>query len=205
MQVNCPIQPLVRTALICAFAALVACATQKPAIRATLEPSAQLSSYRTYGFVAEPGTNRSGYTTPMTNYLKAAIRTEMDARGYHYVELAADPDLVVNFNANAREKADVQSRPTAGYGGYYGGGYYGYRGGMYAVGPVYSATEVETVRYKVGTVNVDLADARKKQLIWEAIAEARLTEEMMKDPQPAVNSVVAEMFTKFPGRAAGAP
>jgi hypothetical protein len=47
----------------------------------------------------------------------------MDARGYRKVD--TNPDLLVNFNANVQEKADVESMP-----GPYAGGYYGYRGGM---------------------------------------------------------------------------
>ncbi len=66
----------------------------------------------------------------------------------------------------------------------------------------YSAPEVNTVRYKVGTANIDIVDMQKKQLVWEGIAEARLTDKMMKDPRTAISAVIAEMFTQFPGRAA---
>ena len=33
----------------------------------------------------------------------------------------------------------------------------------------------ETMHYKVGTANIDVVDARRKQLIWVAVAEGRLT------------------------------
>ena len=61
--------------------------------------------------------------------------------------------------------------------------------------------EVETVRYKTGTANVDVVDLSKKQVVWEGIAEARLTDKMMKDPRTAINGVITEMFLQFPGRA----
>jgi hypothetical protein len=128
----------------------------------------------------------------MTSYLKDAIRREMDARGYRYVE--GDADLLVNFNANSRENVDVRSSPGPTF------GYYGYRGGLYGGAAIATSPEVETVRYKVGTANVDIVDTRRNQLIWEGIAEGRLTDEVMKDPQAAVNSVITEMFTKFSGR-----
>ena len=63
--------------------------------------------------------------------------------------------------------------------------------------------EVQTVRYKVGTANVDVVDLSKKQVVWEGIAEARLTDKMMKDPRTAISGVITEMFLQFPGRAAG--
>jgi hypothetical protein len=194
--------PLSPAPLLCVLVVLAACAHPKPTIRTSADPSAQMSSYRTYTFAEHPGTDRGGYSTMITGYFKDAIRSEMDARGYQYVE--GDADLLVNFNANAREQVDLRSSPapTYGYGYYAGYGYYGYRTGMYGVGPSYAAgTEVDTVRYKVGTANVDVADPRKKQLLWEGIAEGRLSDKSMKDPKPAISSLIKEMFAEFPGRA----
>ena len=85
----------------------------------------------------------------------------------------------------------------------YGAGYYGYRGGMYGGGWYGGGTEVETVRYKVGTANIDVVDASKRQLVWEGIAEGKLTDKVMKDPRGAVNLVVTEIFKQFPGNVGG--
>ena len=169
-----------------------------PTIRSNADPSANLSSYKTYMFAEKTGTDGQNFSTPITSYFKESIRREMDARGYKYVE-GGPAELLVNFNANARENVDVRTTPGATY-GY--GGYYGYRGGMYGYGAAY-APEVQTVRYKVGTANVDVVDLSKKQVVWEGIAEARLTDKMMKDPRTAISGVITEMFLQFPGRAAG--
>jgi hypothetical protein len=175
-----------------ALGLLTAC-TSKPEIRANTAPAANLSAYKTYTFVTNPGTDRGGVSTPLTGYFKEAIRREMDARGYQFVE-GTEADLLVNFNANARENVDVRSTPAPTY------GYYGYRGGMYG-GYSYGVSDVETVRYKVGTANVDVVDARKKQLLWEGLVEGKLHSHVMKDPKAAVDKVITEMFLKFPGRA----
>lgn len=172
---------------------LISACASKPDVRSNTAPAANLSAYRTYTFVPNPGTDRNGVSTPLTGYFKEAIRREMDARGYRFVE-SGDADLLVNFNANARENVDLRSTPAPTY------GYYGYRGGMYG-GWGYGGTEVETVRYKVGTANIDVVDAAKKQLVWEGIIEGRLTDKVMKDPRTAVNKAVTEMFLKYPGRA----
>ena len=69
-----------------------------------------------------------------------------------------------------------------------------------------AAPDVQTVRYKVGTANIDIVDWRQKQLVWEGVIEGRLTDKMMENPQAAIDAAVAEMYTKFPGRAgAGNP
>lgn len=61
--------------------------------------------------------------------------------------------------------------------------------------------EVETVRYRQGTANIDVVDLTRKQIVWEGIAEARLTDKMMKDPRTAISNVIAEMFLQYPGKA----
>ena len=143
------------------------------------------------------GTDKAGYSSLITQHFKTAIDTEMSGRGYRKVD--ADADLLVNFMANAAEKTDVRSTPSSSV--TMGMGYYGYRGGMYAGMPVYSTPDVETVRYKVGTANIDVVDAHQKKLIWTGVAEGRLSDEAMKNPQPAIANVVTQMFSEFPGRA----
>jgi len=101
-------QPGRISALAVVIGLLVACEST-PQINAVTAPSANLSSYKTYGFVAQPGTNRGGNTTPLTTYFETSIARQMDARGYHKVD--TNPDLLVNFNANVQEKADVESMP----------------------------------------------------------------------------------------------
>jgi hypothetical protein len=89
--------------------------------------------------------------------------------------------------------------PTMGMGVGYGG-YYGYRGSMYAAWPMYT-NDVSTVRYQVGTLNVDVVDARRKQLVWEGVAEGKLRKETMQNPEPAIRSVINQLYQSYPGRA----
>ena len=181
-----------RLSLIAIAALVVAGCETGAQVRSVSEPGANLASYRTYSFAAQPGTNRGGNVTPLTTFFETAITREMNARGYQQVESGGD--LMINFNARVTEKADIQSTPGAGP--YYGYGYYGYRGGLYA-GP-----EVQTVRYKVGTANIDVVDAKRKVVVWEGIAEQELTSDVMQHPEAAVSAAVTKMFTQFPGRAA---
>ena len=185
---------LVGSLVVAVGVALGGCAASKINTRSQSDPSVNLASYKTFGFVAEPGTNRGGYSTPITTYFKTALTRELTARGYTYSETS--PDLLVNFNTNAREQVDIRSTPSMSY----GYGYYGYRGGMYAAGPI-GGTDVQTVRYKQGTANIDLVDAAKKQLVWEGIAEGKITDTMMKNPQATIDSVITDMFVNFPVKA----
>jgi len=159
-------------------------------------PQANFGSYETFGWAEELGTDRSGYETAITQYFKSAVRREMEALGYRYAE--QDPDLLVNFFANAERQTGVRTRQSPTF----GAGYYGYRYGLYGAWPVY-ATEVDTFDYTVGTANIDLVDAERRQLIWEGRAEGRLTERVLINPQQAIDDVVDEIFQRFPMQAGG--
>lgn len=184
-----------RMAALVALTALFAagCATTGgPKTRIDYDRSADFSVYRTYGFPKETGTDRGGYSTLVTSYLKSAMSAQMDARGYKFSE--EHPDLLVNFYMNTRERTELRPSPNAtlGY------GYYGYRYGLYNAWPLYG--EDRTVTYKVGTLNIDIVDAEKKQLVWEGVAEGRVGEEELQNPKVAINGVVTELMRQYPGR-----
>lgn len=181
-----------RFVVVCATALLVAgCATTSaPKARIDYDKKADFSVYRTFGFPKETGTDRGGYSTLVTSYFKNSITTAMEARGYKYS--AEHPDLLVNFYMNTRDR--TETRPDVGF----GYGYYGYRRGLYSPWPLYEADRIET--YKVGTINVDIVDAEKKQLVWEGVSEGRVTDEAMGNPKVTINAVVTDLMRQYPGR-----
>jgi hypothetical protein len=178
------------TPLLTLLIVLTGCASA-PNIRTDYDHGANFTSYRTYGFPAETGTDRAGYSTLITGHFKRAVSREMEARGYRFD--AEKPDLMVNFFASSTERTDVQSTPRVSF----GTGFYSYRLGLYTEWPLYDRN-VTTLHYKVGTASVDVVDAARKQLIWEGRAEGRLTEKMLNDPGPAVDKAVADIFSKYP-------
>ncbi len=68
----------------------------------------------TFGFPEQTGTDRGGYSTIVTDYFKAAVKQQMEMRGYRYVD--ENPSLLVNFYANVRERTEVRSRPGGSLG-----------------------------------------------------------------------------------------
>jgi Domain of unknown function (DUF4136) len=178
---------------ICAAALIAGCAANRaPNTRIDYDKSVDFSVYRTFGFPKETGTDRGGYSTLVTSYFKSALTTAMEARGYKYTD--ENPDLLVNFFMNTRERTEL--RP--GFDSSLEYGYYGYRYGLYSAWPRYD--DDRTVTYKVGTINVDIVDAEKKQLIWEGVSEGRVSDEAMMTPKVTVNAVVTELMRQYPGR-----
>lgn len=174
-----------------AFSILIAagCATG-PSIRVDKDPAVDMRAYKTFGFFDQVATDRAQYSTIVTSRLKEATRSQMERVGYTYDE--KEPDLRVNFFLNIQEKQEIRSSPSPTV----GMGYYGYRGGMYGAWGGYP--NVDTVDYKAGTLSIDLVDARKNSLVWQGLAEGRVKDESIRNPGPAIDAVVSQIFANFP-------
>ncbi|MGY3264886.1 MULTISPECIES: DUF4136 domain-containing protein [unclassified Lysobacter] len=184
-------RPVFRATCLSLVLLAAGCAST-PTITSNYDHSANFGGYRTFGFFSPLGTDRTGYSTLVTQSLKNATRREMESRGYTYNENA--PDLLVNFNGKLEKQVDVRTMPMGppmmGYYGYRGG-YYGGWGGYY--------TDVN--QYTEGTLNVDLVDARQRQLVWEGIAVGRVSDKHRQDPDTALSAAVTEIFKQYPFRA----
>ncbi len=176
-------------AILAVGAVASGCATDN--IRSDYDPTADFSHYKTYNFFDDAGPEETSYQSFFSQYMMVAIAREMELRGY---EKSNDPDLLVNFNAILREKTDVRTTPAPMY-----GGYYGYRGGFYDPWMGYGyAQETHVSQYTEGTFNIDLVDARKKKLVWEAVGTGRISQKMLEELEERVNAGVPKFFAKYP-------
>jgi hypothetical protein len=174
------------------FAVVSAGCSSKPDIRADYDRSADFGKYSTYAFMDSAGPNGDGYQDLFTQYMIAAITTEMESRGY---TKSNNPDLLVNFNAVIQEKTKVTTSPAP----MPMGGYYGYRGGFYDPWGGYGyASQTNVSQYTEGTFNIDLIDAKKKQLVWEAVAVGRITQKKLEKLQETVQRGVPQFFAQYP-------
>ena len=160
------------------------CATG-PVVRSERAPGIELSSYRTFGFFDELGTDRAGYETLVTSTLKASVRREMEARGYRYS--GTDGELKINFNAKLADRVEFypKSTPTVEY--------YHYR--SYAP---WSGYQVDVDQYKEGTLNIDVVDAARMRLVWEGVAVGRVTDKTYRNREAAIDKAVVDIFKSFP-------
>ncbi|TYT25946.1 DUF4136 domain-containing protein [Luteimonas viscosa] len=172
---------------------LAAACASGPRITADYDRSADFTSYRSFGFPERLGTDQAGYESLVTQTLKDAVRQQMESRGYTYAEAGAD--LLVNFNGRLARRTDVSQTPAALP-------YYGYRRGIYGGWGGY-AYETRVDQYVEGTLNIDIVDARRKQLVWEGVAVGRVGNKTSQDRQAALRSAVTEVFAKYPFRAGG--
>jgi hypothetical protein len=175
--------------LAAAAIALAGCASG-PDIRADYDRAADFGKYRTYGFVAQAGTDTGDFRSLATRMLQNAASREMEARGYTRAE---NPDLVINFKGKLEEKVDVESTPAP----YYGPGW-GYRGWYGAPYGGYGGSEVTTRRYNVGTLVIDVVDREKRQVVFQGAISDVVTKEMQQNREASINAAVGHIFSKYP-------
>lgn len=183
--------------LATAVAALLggACSTG-PSIRTDVDPTADFSRYRTFAFHEPFGLDRDDYATPVANIVRAAIRTELERRGFAFAQDA--PDLLVNAGGMLTRRQRVDTVP-----GHLGPhGYYGYRSGRYAGWPGYS--EVVVTDYQEGTLTIDVVDPARRQMVWSSTAVDRVTQSELARRDEILPRVIAEMFQDFPVEPPGA-
>lgn len=166
------------------------CAT-KPNIRSDYDHSADFGKFRTFNFASPLSTDKLGYSSLVTQQMKAAVTQQMEQRGYKLD--TTNPDLLVNFSGRLQEKQEIESTP---------GPYYGYRAGFYGAWPGYAmGNEVYTVNYTEGTVNVDMVDASRMQMVWEGVIMGEVKKEHLENREAAIDKAIAGIFTKFPFQA----
>lgn len=160
-----------------------------PDITSAYDQAVDFGQFRTYNFFSDAGPDTTNYQSLFTQYMTAAIEREMESRGY---QKSADPDLLVNFNANFTDKTKVTQSPSMG-------GYYGYRGGYYGGWGGYGmATDTHVSQYTEGTFNIDLVDARRKQLVWEAVLIGKVKDDSFDDLEAKIDNGVPLFFEKYP-------
>jgi hypothetical protein len=183
------LKPRLAATLVVAAIALAGCASG-PDIRGDFDKSVDFGQYRTYGFVAQAGTDSGDVKSLATQILQRVASQQMEARGYTRSD---SPDLAINFKGKLEEKTDIESTPAPyygpgwGYGGWYGAPYGGWGG-----------TEVTTRRYNVGTLVMDVVDLKKRQVVFQGGIEGVVTKEMLQNREAAMTRAVEHIFSKYP-------
>ena len=175
------------------FAVLLAGCATGPKITSEADPEANFGKYRTFAFYAPLALEKEGYATPTTDRIKAAARTQMEARGYVYS--SERPDLWVNLNAYMQKRTDVTTIPTVDY-----AYYYSYRARGYFAVP-YWRDRTDVHEYTEGTMNVDLVDRESNRLVWEGIAVGRIARLKPEERAARIDATMAEIFARYPYRA----
>jgi hypothetical protein len=115
----------------------------------------------------------------MGDRVMKSVNQHLTARGL--CEVSEGADLAVSANMATEEKHTWET--------YYDGGWdWGWGGG-------WSTTTVKT--YEVGTLTVDVFDAKTRKLVWQGVSIDRLHSDPRKNTKDSTKSL-EKMFEKFP-------
>jgi hypothetical protein len=176
-----------QTRLVIAVLAMV----MAPAIAAAqkvsydYEKTANFATFKTYGL--KDGTKVGQQL--IDDRIVAAIETELAAKG---LTKSAEPDVWVVYHVAFDKEKDI-STYSSGYGGYgaYGWGW----GGGWAGGT--TSTQVRDIL--VGTLVIDIADAKKSQVAWRGIGVKEVQTQANPDKRDkSINNAVKKIFKNYP-------
>lgn len=157
---------------------LCACA---PSVAVDYDKSADFSRYRTYGW----GKGTPAKNPALDRQIVESIDQNLTQKGFTKTD--ADPDLVVAYHAATHEEIDYdQSSYTTGSGPAYGS-------------PESSSAASTPMRVKVGTIVVDMYDAKKKRNVWHGVGSDLVMDDPAKTSAEIQRGAV-KMFEKFPPR-----
>ena len=136
------------------------------------------------------------------NRFEEAFGAEFENRGLKLVEKGAG-DMIVSLYIVTEEKTKTVANTSTDYvgggiGGYGYGGYYGYGPGYgWGSGFANSTTTYSQYDYNVGTLVVSVYDAKRKELIWEAVG-TKTVDDNPKNNESNINAAVAKIMMTYP-------
>lgn len=161
-----------------------ACASVRVSV--DYDPNEDFSTYHTFTWFPRPRPATGDYRVdnPLIDQrVRAAVEQTLTARGYRQVEDRA-PDFYVNYHLHIDEKIDIR---TVDHG-------YVDSWGYYVAWP-----ETQVSQYDEGTLVIDIADARDKQLAWRGAGVSRVRRHPTPEQTTAdINAAVAQILAEFP-------
>lgn len=157
-------------------------------VNSDFDKTTDFSQYKTYSYYGWAENSDKILNQFDKERIEKAFGDEFKKRGIEHVE--SDGDMVVTLFVVTEQKQQTTATTTnmgGGYGGYYGHGPgYGWGGGM-------STTSYNTYDYTVGTLVIDIYDAKEKKLIFESIGSDTINEDPKKRDKTTPITVSAIM------------
>jgi uncharacterized protein DUF4136 len=149
---------------------------------------ANFASYKTYQ--QKDGTKVGQQL--IDDRIATAIDTQLAAKGL--TKATSNPDVVVVYHVAFDKQKDI-STYSSGYGGGYGPYGYGWGGGWMG-----GTTTTQVRDIVLGTLVIDVADAKKNEMAWRGIATKEGVDVQAKPDKldKNINKAVEKIFKNYP-------
>jgi hypothetical protein len=147
-------------------------------VKTDYNKTADFSQYKTYSWIKEPQTRNPLTRQRVIDDVNAALK----AKGLQLV--TGDADLGIAAHAATKEQQTLNTFYDGFGGGWrWGGGFGG------------ATTIVDT--YEIGTLVIDIFDARTKEASWRGTSSKTLSDDPQKNAA-SLNKAIEKMFKNFP-------
>jgi hypothetical protein len=151
------------------------------------DKTANFAGFKTYAH--KEGTNVG--QPLIDDRIVAAIDAQLAEKGLTKAD--SSPDVYVVYHVAFDKQKDI-STYSSGYGGGYGGYGWGWGGGW---GGGTTTTQVRDIL--VGTLVVDIADAKKSQLAWRGMATKEVNVQAKPEKRDkSINEAMKKIFKNYP-------
>ena len=167
------------------IALLVPAAAMAQKVSYDYDKSANFAGFKTY---AHKDGTKVGQPL-IDDRIVAAIDEQMAAKGLTKSE--ANPDVFVVYHVAFDKQKDI-STYSSGYAGGYGAYGWGWGGGM-------ATTSTQVRDILIGTLVVDIADAKKGQLAWRGMGVKEVqTQAKPEKRDKSINDAMKKIFKNYP-------
>ncbi len=164
---------------------LSSCSTVR--VASDYDKQANFNTYKSFAFY-KPGIDKAEVSDLDKKRILRAIEADMISKGFIKSE---NPDMLVSIFTKTQENVNLyQNNWGWGWGPGWG---YGWGWNPWFWGPNYNSVS----RVTEGTLYIDLIDASKKELIWQGMGTAALTDKVEKK-QEKMNKIVGAILEKYP-------
>ena len=176
------------------------CVSNDVMIRALEGENADFSNFKTYYVLPDPpmddDPNFHVRSYPR-QVVEKAIRQELNNRNYNETENQADADMLVAIQFSIKD--EERTRNVTNYNSYgrlYGGSRWGYGHRRFYRYNTFPTTSIQIERFSKGNLIVDIIDAKKNTLVWEAFAASEIKSDF-NSIEEKISNVVGQVFTKY--------
>ena len=164
-----------RYALCVVLACITTTATLGQQVSVNYNRNQSFSQYHTYAWASNNANQIQN--SILAQQAQSDINGALQGKGLQMVQESQQPDLIVSANGGMKQQTSYTASGMRGFGG--------------GIGQITPQQNV------VGTMIVDLYDAKTKSLMWRGIAQNTLSNNGNKNSQ-MVTKAVQKMFKQYP-------
>jgi uncharacterized protein DUF4136 len=180
--------PIGAVALAACAIGIAGCATMN--VSSHVRRDLDFAQYRTYDWgpadALPIGDRRLDQNGVFNDHVFGAFEKQLAARGYERVEIGETPDLLIHYHAVIGERMDVNQAD--------------YDRGYCTVDTCEAEGAVSV--YEVGTLVLDVIDARTNRMVWRGWAQNSIDDALVNRDRLTrqINDGVSRMMASFPVR-----